>query len=110
MGRPQGSRNALIRITYDDIGALAGIRGDVVRRYAQRGLFDARDLASVLRWVNGLRQQQALPMIGVPADNASEGHSADDDPGPVSSTPTLPEMAGIFRYNPHLACFEGDDA
>jgi hypothetical protein len=95
----------LIRVTYDVIAELAGgITGDTARRYAQRGLFDARDLASVLRWVNGVRRQQGLSLIGV-----GEAVPADEDPGPVSSTPTLSETVGILRYNPRRACFEEDN-
>ena len=49
--RPKGSRNTLVKIDYDSIGALVGIRGNTARRYAQRGLFDPRDggEAAVLR-------------------------------------------------------------
>ena len=112
MSRPQGSRNRLVSLTYDTIAEMAGgITGDTARRHAQRGLFDSRDLASVLRWVNGLRQQQGLSLIGVPDDvGEAEGHSDDDAPRLVSSTPAPPEMAGIYRYNPRRACFEEDDA
>ncbi len=111
MSRPKGARTFLIKITYSHIGEWVGIGPDAAKRLARQGLFDARDLASVLRWVNGLRQQQGLSLIGVPDDvGEAEGHSDDDDPGPVSSTPTPPEMAGIFRYNPRRACFEEDDA
>ncbi len=38
--RPKGSRNTLIRITYDTIGELAGgITGDTARQYSQHGEF-----------------------------------------------------------------------
>ena len=56
MARPQGSRNALIRVTYDTIAEMAGgITGDTARQYARRGEYDSRDLESVLRWVNARR-------------------------------------------------------
>lgn len=111
MGRPMGSRNRLVTLDYDSIGALVGIRGNTARRYAQRSQFNARSLESVMEWINRRRAAQGLSLIGVPDDvDEAEGHSDDDDPGPVSSTPTPPEMAGIFRYNPRRACFEEDDA
>ena len=87
MSRPVGSRNALIRITYDDIGQLAGITGDTARQYAQRGQFDSRDLDSLLAWINARRAAKRLPLVGMPADNASEAHSDASDA--VSSTPGI---------------------
>ena len=70
MARPKGSRNALIRITYDDIGRLAGIAGDTARQYAHRGQFAPRDLNSLLAWVNARRAQAGQPIIGMPAEES----------------------------------------
>ena len=85
MGRPKGSRNALIRITYDDIGRLAGIAGDTAKQYAHRGQYDPRDIESVLYWVNTRRGAKGLPLIGLPTD-VGEAVS-DEDSEAVTSTP-----------------------
>lgn len=109
MSRPKGARSVLIKVDYGTIGGWAGIAPAMAKRLARQGLFNARDLDSALRWANGLRRQLGLALVGVP-DEASEveGHSADDDTRPVSNTPTLPELPGIYRYNPRRACFEED--
>lgn len=102
MTRPEGSRNTLIRITYDDIGRLAGIAGDTARQYAQRGQFDPRDLDTVLAWVNTRRQRLGLPMIGVPdSDNQV------DDPT-TTSTPAPVETGSLLAYDPRRGCFQED--
>mgnify|MGYP000206300806 CR=1 FL=1 len=84
MARPQGSRNALIRITYDDIGRLAGISGNSAKQNANRGEFDSRSLDSALTWINARRTAIGLSMIGIPeqADpNPPELHA----PSPYNS-------------------------
>ncbi|MBI2479354.1 MAG: hypothetical protein HYV60_12200, partial [Planctomycetia bacterium] len=68
MARPKGSRTVLVRITYDDIGRLAGIAGDTAREYARRGEYDSRNLESVLYWVNTRRGAKGLPLIGLPTE------------------------------------------
>ena len=107
MARPKGSRNALIRITYDTIGELAGgIAGDTARQYAHRGQFAPRDLDTVLAWVNTRRQRLGLPMIGVPdGDNQV---ASDDDPEAVTSTPAPVEMGSLLAYDPRRGCFQED--
>ena len=110
MSRPQGSRNRLVSLTYDTIAEMAGgITGDTARRYAQRGLFDSRDLDSVLTWVNSRRQRQGEPFIGIPdGDNR-----AVDTPAPVEAS--LPEdtrvrvMTGGLGYDPMTGEFWGFD-
>ena len=113
MGRPQGSRNALIRITYDDIGELAGVLGNTAKKYAQRGEYNSRDLDSVLSWVNSRRQRQREPLIGLPDNNPaiSDDDSAanngarveavplNDDPGSrfLSRLPVYIPTLGQFR-------------
>ena len=115
MSRPRGSRNRLVTLDYDGIGELVGIRGNPARRYAQRGEYDARDLDSLLRWINGRRQRLGLPMIGVPdGDNqvASDDTAANDTPlassltddpwsqflrGLPVSIPTVSPMTGRCR-------------
>ena len=95
MGRPEGSRNTLIAITYDTIGELAGgIAGDTARQYAQRGQFDPRSLDSLLEWLNARRTTKGLPMIGIPdqADRESLELLA----------PNLPDSG----YNPLTGEFE----
>ncbi len=90
MVRPKGSRNTLIRITYDDIGRLAGIAGDTARQYAQRGQFAPRNLDSVLCWVNARRTTKGLPPIGLPTGQVV----SDEDLATTSTAP--PETAGIL--------------
>jgi hypothetical protein len=56
MGRPQGSRNALIRITYDDNCELAGVLGNTATKDAIA--------ASTIRWTsircrNGLYRRRS---------------------------------------------------
>ena len=103
MARPKGSRTALIRITYDDIGRLAGISGNSARQYAQRGQFDSRDLESVLCWINSRRRANGLPLIGLPTDEAV----SDEDSEAVTSTPA-PVQTGLLHYNPLTACYRED--
>ena len=99
MARPKGSRNALIRITYDDIGRLAGIAGDTARQYAQRGQFDPRNLDTVLAWVNTRRQRLGLPMIGVPdGDNQVDAYQH-------ARTLTTLETGSLLTYDPLTASF-----
>lgn len=101
MARPKGSRNALIRITYDDIGRLAGIAGNTARQYAHRGQFDARNLGSLLKWVNARRQRLGLPMIGVPdGDNQVDAPTATSTPAPGET--------GLLLYDPLTCSFQGD--
>ena len=115
MGRPHGSRNALIRITYDDIGGLAGVRGNTARRYAQRRLYDPRDLNSLLSWLNSRRQRQGEPLIGLPTDDASQAHSDDTAADTPVETGPLPEdikpaaMGGGLTYDPAIGGFRGLD-
>ena len=103
MARPKGSRNALIRITYDDIGRLAGITGDTARQYAHRGQYDPRDIDSALAWVNARRTTKGLPPIGLPT-----GRVVSDEDLATTSTPAPPEMASILAYDPRRGCFQED--
>jgi hypothetical protein len=112
MGRPRGSRNALIRVTFDVIAEMAGgITGDTARRYAQRGLFDSRDLESILRWVNERRKRQGEPLIGLPTDDASQADSHDTAADTPGETRLRPEdikpaaMAGGLTYDPTTGRF-----
>jgi hypothetical protein len=99
MGRVKGSRNTLIRITYDTIGELAsGITGDTARQYAQRGQFDPRNLDSLLAWVNARRTMKGLPTIG---------RVVSDEDLPITSIPP-PEM-GAISYDPRSASFRESD-
>lgn len=106
MARGKGSRNTLIRITYDDIGRLADIAGDAARQYAHRGQFDPRNLDSVLAWVNARRTMKGLPPIGLPTD-VGEAVS-DDNPEAVTSTPAPVETGSLLAYDPRTGCFRGD--
>jgi len=111
MARPQGGRNALIRVTYDTIAQMAGgIRGDTARRYAQRRLYDPRDLDSMLSWVNRRRAAQGLPLIGIPdGDNPAVSDDADapvEASMPESIKPVL--LAGGL-YDPMTGEFRGCD-
>ena len=103
MARPKGSRNALIRITYDDIGRLAGIAGDTARQYAQRGQFDPRNLGSLLAWINARRTMKGLPPIGLPT-----GEAVSDEDLATTSTLAPPEMGAILAYDPRRGCFQED--
>ena len=88
MSRPQGSRNRLVSLTYDTIAEMAGgITGDTARRYAQRGEYDARSLASVMEWINRRRASQGLPLIGIPD---GDYQTASDDDTAANDTPDDP--------------------
>ena len=76
-GRQKGSRNTLIRLTYDDIGDLAGIAGDTARQYAHRGQYDPYSLPSVLEWLNRRRIRHGLQPIGIPRATAADEGTAD---------------------------------
>jgi hypothetical protein len=86
-----------------------GIRGDTARRYAQRGLFDSRDLDSVLAWVNGRRAAQGLALIGLPDGDTPA--VSDDTPTPVETPP--PETRGVVMtgvvYDAAIGEFRGFD-
>lgn len=102
MARPKGSRTVLVRITYDDIGHLAGIAGDTAKQYAQRGLFDSRDLDSLLTWVNDRRIAMGMPLIGLPTEVGEI--VSDEDSETITSTPA-PVQTGLLTYNPLTACY-----
>lgn len=70
MARKKGSRNILIRITYDDIGRLAGIAGDTARQYAQRGKFNQHSIQSVICWINRRRLRRGQRPIGLPQETS----------------------------------------
>ena len=105
MSRPQGSRSALIRITYDDIGRLAGISGNSARQYANRGEYNSRNLDSLLAWLNARRTGKGLPLIGLPSDIGEA--VSDDDSEAGTSTPS-PVQTGLLHYNPLTASYRED--
>ena len=110
MARPKGSRTILVRITYDTIGELAGIAGNTVRQYAQRGQFNPRDLDSALAWVNARRTAKGLPLIGLPTD-VGEAVSDDDSQVVRRETPFNPPTRtsrGLY-YDPLTASYRYDD-
>ena len=119
MARPKGSRTVLVRITYDEIGRLAGIAGDTAKQYAQRGQFDSRDLDSLLTWVNARRTAKGLPLIGLPTE-VGEAVSDDDSEAvtretplfikrpPGVTSPPAPVQTGLLNYNPLTACYRED--
>ena len=109
MGRPVGSRNTLVRLDYDSIGALVGIRGSSARSYANRGQYNSRDLDSLLSWVNRRRAAQGLPFIGIPdGDNP-----AVDTPAPVKASlledTRVRVMTGGLVYDPTTGTYRDDD-
>jgi hypothetical protein len=106
--RPKGSRNTLVKIDYDVIGRLAGISGGTAKAYAQRGEYDSRDLSSLLSWVNSRRQRQGEPLIGMPADNASEAHFDEGDSEAVTST-LAPVPTGLLIYDPMTGDYRLND-
>ena len=114
MSRPQGSRNRLVSLTYDTIAEMAGgITGDTARRYAGRGLYNSRDLDSLLAWVNRRRAARGLPLVGLP-DGGDPAHSDDtvaDTPvetGPVPYNKPA-ALAGGLVYDPTTGEFRGLD-
>lgn len=113
MSRPQGSRNRLVSLTYDTIAEMAGgITGDTARRYAGRGQYDSRDLASVLSWVNGRRVAQGLPLIGIPdGDNPAVSEDTAVNDTPVEALPLQDTrgrvLAGGLVYDPITGGFRG---
>ena len=107
MGRPVGSRNTLVRLDYDVIGALVGIRGSSARSYANRGQYNSRDLDSLLSWVNRRRAAQGLPLIGIPdGDNPAD---SDDTDAPVETAEDIKPalLAGGLVYDPMTGEFRG---
>jgi hypothetical protein len=108
MSRPRGSRNRLVTLDYDDIGQLAGVRGNTARAYAHRGEYDSRSLDSVLAWVNGRRAAQRLSLIGLPD---GDNQVSDDTTAPVETAGDikLTAMAGGLVYDPMTGEFRGCD-
>ena len=99
MSRSEGSRNALITITYDTIAELVGsISGDTARQYAHRGQFDPHDLESVFKWINTRRAGRGLAILG--AHDGVE-HS-------VINEQRLSAANNVLRYNPARGCYEED--
>jgi hypothetical protein len=103
--RRKGSRNTLIRIDYDTIGHMAGVAGDIAKKYAHRGEYDPRSLESVLQWANGRRAVRGLPMIGVPSENVS---AVKADCSVVSSPP--PAQNRVFYYDPLIADYRSHES
>ena len=103
MSRPQGSRNRLVSLTYDTIAEMAGgITGDTARRYAQRGEYDARSLASVMEWINMRRAARGWPLIGLP-DSGVVSETANDTPLASSlSDPWSQFLRGLPVFIPPL--------
>ena len=113
MARPKGSRTVLIRLTYDDIGRLAGISGDSAKQYAHRSQYDPRDLDSVLCWANTRRGAKGLPLIGLPTDNTSDdpssAHSDDDDPETITTIRARMETGSLLNYDPMTGGYRETD-
>ena len=118
MSRPKGARSVLIKVDYGTIAEFAGITPDMAKRLARQGLFDSRDLESVLRWINGRRQRQGEPLIGLPTDDASQAHSDDTAADTPVETGSLPEDIrvrvpaeghGSLVYDPTTGTFRDDD-
>ena len=110
MARPKGSRTVLVRITYDDIGRLAGIAGDTARQYARRGEYDSRNLESVLCWVNNRRGATGQPPIGLVTGNDSEAEAySDDAPEAVANMLARTETGSPLSYDPMTASYRVND-
>ena len=111
MGRPRGSRNRLVTLDYDAIAEMAGgITGDTARRYAQRGEYDARDLDSLLAWINRRRAARGLALVGLP-DGGAPAHS-DDTPTPAESPKDIKPAVlagGLLVYDPVAGRYRGPD-
>lgn len=106
--RSKGSRNSLIRVDYDVIGKLAGIKGDTAKQYAHRGEYDSRSLDSLLRWVNGRRAAKGLPLIGLPSENATDAENYSDVSSNMSPTPAPPSLDWSGGYDPLLGGYRTD--
>lgn len=109
MGRPVGSRNTLVRLDYDVIGALVGIRGSSARSYANRGQYNSRNLDSLLSWVNRRRAAQGLPLIGIP--DGDKPAVSDDAAAPLETAEDIKPalLAGGLVYDPMTGEFRGCD-
>jgi hypothetical protein len=98
--RQTGSRNVLVKVDYDLIGDLAGIAGDTAKQYSHRGEYDSRSLDSVLRWINGRRAAEGLPLIGMPSESPLEAR-------PDRTVPFLPApQNGLLRYDPMTGSYQ----
>lgn len=62
--RRKGTENTLCRVTYGEIGRLAGLSPTSARRYAWRKKYDQHDLDSILRFIVASRARNGLPAIG----------------------------------------------
>lgn len=80
-------------VTYPLIARWTGLQISSVRTYAKQGLFNPRDLQSVLCWVNTRRRQGGLPMIGVPPENSEVDtlENATDSVTPNAATTSAAE-------------------
>lgn len=102
--RQKGSRNTLVKMDYDMIGDLAGIAGDTARQYALRGVYNPRNLESVLRWVNGRRALNGLPLIGLPSEDVAITGSNDSILFELGQT-----QNGLLYYDPVRGCYREDE-
>ena len=58
--------NRFAAITYPQIAEWSGYTLHTIRTYAQDGLFNPRDLAATMEWINAARIKRGWPMIGIP--------------------------------------------
>ena len=103
-----GSRHRLVKLDYDSIGALVGIRGSSARSYANRGQYNSRDLDSLLSWVNRRRAAQGLPLVGLP-DGEVVSEAVSDTPVETAEDIKPGAMTGGLVYDPTTGTYRDDD-
>jgi len=64
-GRPKGAEEILFRLHYSKIAEWACCSVSTARQYASRGLYDPRDIDSVLHWANARRAKRGIEPVGV---------------------------------------------
>ena len=83
----------LASLTYARIAEWSGYSLHTVRKYASQGVFNARDLAACLIWINEQRAKRGWPLIGLPGENIPDKSTLDtmncETPGASPYIPTV---------------------
>ena len=85
----------LASLTYARIAEWSGYSLHTVRKYASQGVFNARDLAACLIWINEQRARRGWALIGLPGENVPEKSTLDTSANVTpGASPLIPTVSG----------------